>query len=55
MILIYFVITIGFQLIFWLVPNIIADATALSIQGFFQGPFFATVGIKRFLSCAPWK
>ncbi|KAJ0117815.1 MFS general substrate transporter [Diaporthe amygdali] len=42
MLLIYFVISIGLQLVFWLVPNIIAGATALSIMGFFQGPFFAT-------------
>lgn len=43
MLLLYFVISIGLQLVFWLVPNIIAGATALSIMGFFQGPFFATV------------
>lgn len=43
MMLLYFVISIGLQLVFWLVPNIIAGATALSIMGFFQGPFFATV------------
>ncbi|KAG6356839.1 hypothetical protein INS49_014713 [Diaporthe citri] len=42
MLLLYFVISIGLQLVFWLVPNIIAGATALSIMGFFQGPFFAT-------------
>lgn len=43
MILIYSVILIGLQLVFWLVPNIIANAVALSIMGFFSGPFFATV------------
>ncbi|KAL1852865.1 hypothetical protein Daus18300_012029 [Diaporthe australafricana] len=42
MLLLYFVISIGLQLVFWLVPNIVAGATALSIMGFFQGPFFAT-------------
>lgn len=46
MLLLYFVISIGLQLVFWLVPNIIAGATALSIMGFFQGPFFATVGVE---------
>jgi predicted MFS family arabinose efflux permease len=30
------------QLLFWLVPNIIASATAFSIMGFLFGPFFAT-------------
>lgn len=45
MLLLYFVISIGLQLVFWLVPNIIAGATALSIMGFFQGPFFATVSV----------
>lgn len=43
MILLYGVLSIGLQLVFWLAPNIIAGATALSIMGFFQGPFFATV------------
>ncbi|KAI3392899.1 hypothetical protein diail_4986 [Diaporthe ilicicola] len=42
MLLLYFVVSIGLQLMFWLVPNITADATALSLMGFFQGPFFAT-------------
>lgn len=46
MLLLYFVISIGLQLVFWLVPNIIAGATALSIMGFFQGPFFATVSVE---------
>lgn len=46
MLLLYFVISIGLQLVFWLVPNIIAGATALSIMGFFQGPFFATVSAR---------
>ncbi|KAF3770790.1 MFS general substrate transporter [Cryphonectria parasitica EP155] len=40
--LVFFAMAIGFQLVFWLVPNVIADATALSVQGFFLGPFFAT-------------
>lgn len=46
MLLLYFVISIGLQVVFWLVPNIVAGATALSIMGFFQGPFFATVSIE---------
>lgn len=58
MLLLYFVISIGLQLVFWLVPNIIAGATALSIMGFFQGPFFATVSaeaaIRGHLSCVKY-
>ncbi|KAI6383661.1 hypothetical protein MCOR25_000110 [Pyricularia grisea] len=42
MLLIYSAICTALQLVFWLVPNIIASATALSIMGFFFGPFFAT-------------
>lgn len=30
------------QLLFWLVPNMIASAVAFSLMGFFFGPFFAT-------------
>ena len=43
MILIYSAICVALQLVFWLAPNIIASATALSLMGFFYGPFFATV------------
>lgn len=43
MLLIYSAICTALQLVFWLVPSIIASATALSIMGFFFGPFFATV------------
>jgi fucose permease len=43
MILLYCVIILGLQLIFWLVPNIIANATALSLLGFFFGPLFPIV------------
>lgn len=45
MLLLYFVAACGFQLIVWLVPNIIADATALGVMGFFLGPFFPTVSL----------
>ncbi|KAJ3533981.1 hypothetical protein NM208_g7742 [Fusarium decemcellulare] len=31
-----------FQLLFWLVPNLVASAVAFSLMGFFFGPFFAT-------------
>ncbi|KAF3398037.1 Bypass of stop codon protein 6 [Penicillium rolfsii] len=56
MIFIYAVLCIGLQLVFWLkrfprVPNIITEAVAISLMGFFSGPFFATgvsVGSKIF-------
>jgi MFS family permease len=58
MLLLYSVIMLCLQLIFWLVPNIIASATALSLLGFFFGPIFPIVsqlraiplnGIEQFL------
>ncbi|KDN70984.1 putative glucose and galactose transporter [Colletotrichum sublineola] len=51
MILAYVALCIVFQLVFWLVPNIIAASVAVSFVGFFSGPFFATgisVGSKLF-------
>ncbi|KAM0347610.1 hypothetical protein ACHAPU_004623 [Fusarium lateritium] len=36
------IISIGLQLLFWLVPNIIASSIAISLLGFFMGPYFAT-------------
>ncbi|KAJ5428677.1 hypothetical protein N7445_010131 [Penicillium cf. griseofulvum] len=51
MIFIYAVLCLGLQLVFWLVPNIITEAVAVSLLGFFSGPFFATgisVGSKIF-------
>ncbi|PGH15019.1 hypothetical protein AJ79_02701 [Helicocarpus griseus UAMH5409] len=51
MVLIYALLCVGLQLVFWLVPNIIAAAIAISLVGFFSGPFFATgisVGSKIF-------
>ncbi|KAH6614616.1 major facilitator superfamily domain-containing protein [Chaetomium sp. MPI-SDFR-AT-0129] len=51
MVLVYAVLCVGLQLLFWLVPNIIAASVAVSFLGFFSGPFFATgisVGSKLF-------
>ncbi|KAK7228289.1 hypothetical protein V2G26_000459 [Clonostachys chloroleuca] len=51
MVLIYCVLAVGLQLVFWLVPNIIAASVAVSFIGFFTGPFFATgmnMGSKLF-------
>ncbi|KAI0123000.1 major facilitator superfamily domain-containing protein [Xylariales sp. AK1849] len=42
MLLVYSIICVALQLVFWLQPNIIASATALSLMGFLFGPFFAT-------------
>jgi fucose permease len=43
MLLLYSVLCLGLQLVFWKVTNIIADAVAASCMGFLLGPYFATV------------
>ncbi|EPS40397.1 hypothetical protein H072_5800 [Dactylellina haptotyla CBS 200.50] len=51
MVLIWCILTLAFQLVFWLVPNIAVNIVAISFVGFFSGPFFATgisVGSKLF-------
>jgi fucose permease len=47
MLLLYTVLTLAMQLVFWLVPNIISSAVVFSFMGFFLGPFFAAVGPLR--------
>lgn len=42
MILLYIALALGCQLIFWFVPNIIANAVMISLLGFFIAPFFPT-------------
>ncbi|KAL4864942.1 hypothetical protein BDV12DRAFT_158379 [Aspergillus spectabilis] len=42
MVFIYAVLCLGLELVFWLVPDIITEAVAISLLGFFSGPFFAT-------------
>ena len=42
MFLAYAVLSLALQLIFWRVPNVIADAVTVSFLGFFLGPAFAT-------------
>ncbi|KAK3901339.1 major facilitator superfamily domain-containing protein [Staphylotrichum tortipilum] len=42
MVFLYCVLCVGLQLLFWLVPNIIAASVAISLFGFFSGPLFAT-------------
>ncbi|KAM0323840.1 hypothetical protein ACHAQA_008418 [Verticillium albo-atrum] len=51
MVFVYCVLVLSFQLVFWLVPNIIAASVAVSFVGFFSGPLFATgisIGSKLF-------
>ena len=43
MVLVYIVLCVALELVFWLVPNIVTEAVAISLLGFFSGPFFATV------------
>ncbi|KAH6605541.1 MSF permease [Trichoderma cornu-damae] len=43
MVLLYCIASIALQLIFWLVPNIVAASIAVSFIGFFTGPLFATL------------
>ncbi|KAI5788265.1 major facilitator superfamily domain-containing protein [Geopyxis carbonaria] len=42
MILLYLLLALGAQLVFWLVPNLAANAVALGVLGFMLGPLFAT-------------
>lgn len=37
---IYLVISVAFQLLFWLVPKFLVSAIAVSFLGFFTGPLF---------------
>lgn len=43
MLILYTVLCFAFQLVFWLVPNIVSSAVAFSLMGFLLGPFFAAV------------
>ncbi|RPB02498.1 MFS general substrate transporter [Choiromyces venosus 120613-1] len=42
MVFVYIILALIAQLIFWFVPNIIANAVMISLLGFFIGPFFPT-------------
>ncbi|KID64751.1 Major facilitator superfamily domain, general substrate transporter, partial [Metarhizium brunneum ARSEF 3297] len=51
MVFVYCLLSTALQLVFWLVPNIIAASIAVSFIGFFTGPLFATgisLGSKLF-------
>lgn len=51
MTMVYCVLMLSLQLIFWLVPNFISSTVSLCLLGFFYGPLFATgmsVGSKLF-------
>ncbi|KAF6832240.1 MFS transporter [Colletotrichum musicola] len=40
---VYIPITMGLELLFWLVPQFYVSAVAVALQGFFLGPFFPAV------------
>ncbi|KAK6376328.1 hypothetical protein LTS17_006923 [Exophiala oligosperma] len=42
MILLYIVICVALQVMFWTIPNIVAGAVLYSALGFFSGPFFVS-------------
>ncbi|KAG0640358.1 major facilitator superfamily domain-containing protein [Tuber brumale] len=42
MVFVYIMLALIAQLIFWFIPNIIANAVMISLLGFFIGPFFPT-------------
>ncbi|KAI5468125.1 major facilitator superfamily domain-containing protein [Mariannaea sp. PMI_226] len=51
MIFVFSLLCIALQLLFWLVPNIIAASISISFLGFLMGPYFATgmsIGAKLF-------
>ncbi|ETS77687.1 hypothetical protein PFICI_09749 [Pestalotiopsis fici W106-1] len=52
MIFVYIAIAIALQLLFWLVPNIIASAVVVSLLGFIIAPFFP-VGISVLIKLLP--
>jgi fucose permease len=43
MLLLYSFLCFVMQLVFWLVPNLVSNAVAFSLMGFFLGPLFAAV------------
>ncbi|KAK4500495.1 hypothetical protein PRZ48_008684 [Zasmidium cellare] len=42
MLLVYSVLAVALQVVFWQVPNIVVNAVSVSFLGFVLGPFFAT-------------
>lgn len=42
MLLLYAVVAVALQIVFWRVPNIVVNAVSVSFLGFVLGPFFAT-------------
>ncbi|KAI0203641.1 putative MFS transporter [Astrocystis sublimbata] len=50
-IMIYLPLAMGFELLFWLVPQFIVSAVAVALQGFFLGPLFpaAIVAMSKLL------
>lgn len=48
---IYLVLGLGFELVFWLVPNFVISAIAVAVLGFFLGPIYpvAIVAMAKLL------
>lgn len=49
MILLYIAVCLALQLMFWLIPNLVAGIVVYTALGFFSGPFFATVSANSLL------
>lgn len=43
MIYLYGIVCIGLELTVWLVPNLVENAFAISLVGFFMGPMYPTI------------
>ncbi|KAE8351399.1 major facilitator superfamily domain-containing protein [Aspergillus coremiiformis] len=52
MVFVYLVLALGMQLIFWFVPNILVNAIAVFVLGFFIGPFYP-VGLYLLTEIVP--
>ncbi|KAL2870037.1 putative MFS transporter [Aspergillus lucknowensis] len=52
MVFVYIALALAFQLMFWLIPNIIANAVSVCLLGFFIGPFYP-VGLYVLTSVMP--
>jgi fucose permease len=54
-VLVYLGLSIGLQLIFWLVPNFVVGAVAVAFLGMFLGPLFpAGIVVRTHMLIAPY-
>ena len=44
---VYFVIAMGLEILFWLVPQFVVSAIAVSLVGFFLGPLFPAAVVRK--------